>query len=249
MLRSNDRQEPPRGNHDGAEIAPPARTAADAHYSSLRHPSGYRSEGSVVNEALSMTLTESPSRAERAEEGRCKRAVRELSASVAQQPHRIVDAAGAFLAATATVGAATASGGALSLPDILLGVSAAAVTLMSLDYGERVSAERPISVTNPLRNWGEGFVTHLKWLKEAFDEDGAIVCLSAVAMSFCSKLPHAFYPSVGVALGAMRVVCSSTFFAALRCGVGALALPLAATATLSRAIAKPVHDFARWMGN
>jgi hypothetical protein len=174
------------------------------------------------------------------------RNVQSLCASVAQRPERIVDAVGAAAAAMLTVATATASGRPLTGGDIGLGIAVAGAALASVELGDQLSRNNPISVTSPLRNWCERLGTSVRWFKEAFDEDGLQVCLGALVALYCASLPPELHGKIGIGLGAARMVISLTCVAALQCMKEFVALPCAVMSTLYRAVAKPIHECARW---
>jgi hypothetical protein len=91
-----------------------------------------------------------------------------------------------------------------------------------------------------------GFLDALRNLKEAFDDDGLKLCLGALAAGFCASQPAGIFWTTGVVLGMVRVLFSSTFGSAMGCGKSLLTLPVAATASLCNALAKPLHQMARW---
>ena len=182
----------------------------------------------------------------RAEPHGLVRSVRSLCASIAERPERIVDAVASAAAAMLTVTAVTASGAPLTGGDVGLGIAVAGATLASVEFGDQLSRNNPISVTSPLRNWSEGFGDSVRWLKEAFDEDGLKVCIGALVTLYCASLPPELYGKVGMVLGTARMVVSLTCVAALRCVRDLVALPCAVMSTFYRAVAKPIQECAKW---
>lgn len=232
------------GAPQGPRSAPPASTGNPL--GELRNPGLPEREGPApIAPQLEPRITrnEIATRSEVKDEPSRFRAV---MSSIADNPSGIVDVVTSAVLATGVVLAAEVGGGFATAHGCGLAGAVGALGAFSFALNDRLSHNERITVTSPLANWGRGFLGALSNLKEGFDDDGLQVCLGALAAGFCASQPAGIFWKAGVAMGMIRALSTSTFVAAMGCGMSLLTFPVAATATLSNAIAKPLHQMARW---